>query len=74
MLIGNSLNVAIGATFFIFGQILRTFYPVLEQLFQHFLEQSIYAYTCHPKHLQKHATLSIPHGETLIFSVIFIDY
>ena len=42
MLISNYLNAEIGATFFIFGQLLRTFYPVFEQLFQHPLEQSIY--------------------------------
>ena len=66
MFISNYLNAAIGETFFIFGQLLRTFYPVFEQLFQHSLEQ-LYILHLPPKTFTEACYIFYPTWETLIF-------
>ena len=68
MLTSNSLKVAIGATFFHFWLTFENFLPrFFNNFFSIFLERSVYAYTCHPKSLQKHATFSNLHGKRSFF-------
>lgn len=72
MFISNYLNAAIGETFFIFGQLLRTFYPVFEQLFKHSLEQSIYP-TLATQNIYWSLLHFLSHMGNAHFFVIFID-